>query len=182
MTWILRLLIVCLPSVLAAQEAKLLDRDGAVLLMRHALAPGTGDPGDFQLGDCRTQRNLSEEGRDQARRIGAALREADVRPTHVFTSEWCRSRETAELLDLGEVIPLPALNSHFAGRGDKAAQTRAVMDTLANLPDDARPILVTHQVNITALSGTFARSGEIVMTVSDENGQLIEAGRFMIEP
>ncbi len=180
--WLLRLLVVCLPSVLSAQDAGILDRPGAVLLMRHALAPGTGDPAAFRLGDCNTQRNLSDQGRDQARRIGAALRAADVIPTHVLTSEWCRSRETAELLNLGEVIALPALNSHFAGRGDRQVQARAVMAALADLPKDARPMLVTHQVNINALSGAYARPGEIVLTTRDENGQLVEAGRFLIEP
>ncbi|MFX0544384.1 histidine phosphatase family protein [Roseovarius sp. S1116L3] len=180
--WVLRLVLICLPALGAAQDATVLDRPGAVWLMRHALAPGTGDPAAFRLGDCTTQRNLNEAGRDQARRIGAALREADVRPPHIFASEWCRARETAELLELGEVTPLPALNSHFAGRGNRAAQARAVMEVLAELPNGARPLLVTHQVNISALSGTYARSGEIVITTRDENGQLVEAGRFLIEP
>ncbi|SEK93594.1 histidine phosphatase family protein [Roseovarius nanhaiticus] len=180
--WILGLIMICLPAGLAAQDARALDRPNTVLLMRHALAPGTGDPENFVLGDCSTQRNLSDAGRAQAQRIGQALRSAGIIPTHVFTSEWCRARETAELLNLGEVSPLPALNSHFAGRGDRAAQTRAVLARLADLPEGARPILVTHQVNISALTGTFARSGEIVMTVQNENGQLVEAGRFLIDP
>ncbi|MFX0540113.1 histidine phosphatase family protein [Roseovarius sp. S4756] len=180
--WVLPLVLICLPGLGAAQDATLLDRPGAVWLMRHALAPGTGDPAAFMLGDCTTQRNLSADGRDQARRIGAALRHADIRPTHIFTSEWCRARETADRLGLGDVTPLPALNSHFAGRGDQAAQAGAVMRVLAELPENARPLLVTHQVNISALSGTYARSGEIVVTTRDENGQLAEAGRFLIEP
>ena len=180
--FIFGMILAFLPSTAAAQDAALLDREGAVLIMRHALAPGTGDPGNFALGDCSTQRNLNDAGRDQARRIGAALRDADIIPTHVFTSEWCRCRETAELLDLGEVTPLPALNSHFAGRGDGAAQARSVRETLAGLPEGARPLLVTHQVNVTALTGIFPRSGEMIALLPDENGQLVEAGRFMLDP
>ncbi|MFD0857958.1 histidine phosphatase family protein [Roseovarius aquimarinus] len=180
--WIMGLLLAMAPGLSSAQDASVLDQPGAVLLMRHALAPGTGDPANFALGDCSTQRNLDEAGRAQARRIGAALRQAGMVPTHVFTSEWCRCRETAALLDLGEVTPLPALNSHFAGRGDREAQARAVREVLAELPADARPLLVTHQVNITALSGVFPRSGEIVVTLPNENGQLVEAGRFLVDP
>ena len=180
--WIFTVITMCLPAGLAAQDASALDQSDAVYLMRHALAPGTGDPSDFTLGDCSTQRNLNDAGRAQAERIGAALRGAGIIPTHIFTSEWCRAHETAELLNLGQVVSLPALNSHFAGRGDRDSQARAVMKTLADLPKGARPILVTHQVNISALSGSYARSGEIVMTVENENGQLIEAGRFLMDP
>jgi phosphohistidine phosphatase SixA len=180
--WIFGVLLAWLPLVLVAQDAIILDRPGAVLVMRHALAPGTGDPSEFTLGDCATQRTLSDAGRSQARRIGAALRAAGVIPTHILTSEWCRCRETAELLGLGAVTPLSALNSHFAGRGDREAQARTVLATLAGLPQDARPLLVTHQVNVSALTGAYTRSGEIIVTVPNENGRLIEAGRFLIDP
>ena len=91
--------------------------------MRHALAPGTGDPAGFALGDCSTQRNLDDRGRAQARRTGQALREAGVTFDHVWTSQWCRARDTAELLDMGEVVEKPPLNSFFAGQGDRARQT-----------------------------------------------------------
>ena len=97
---------------LAAQIAK----PGHIVMMRHALAPGTGDPSNFALGDCATQRNLSEAGRRQARRTGQFLREAGVRAARVLSSQWCRCLETARLLDLGPVEPLPALNSFFEAR------------------------------------------------------------------
>jgi len=78
---------------------------GYVAVMRHAIAPGTGDPSNFRLGDCQTQRNLSETGRQQARRLGQLLRDRQVPVTRVLSSQWCRCLETAKLLDLGQVEP-----------------------------------------------------------------------------
>ncbi|HIK16487.1 MAG TPA: histidine phosphatase family protein [Leptolyngbyaceae cyanobacterium M33_DOE_097] len=84
---------------------------GYVAVMRHAIAPGTGDPGNFRLGDCQTQRNLSETGRQQARRLGQLLRDRQVPVTRVLSSQWCRCLETARLLDLGQVEPFPILTA-----------------------------------------------------------------------
>jgi hypothetical protein len=86
---------------------------GQVLLIRHAEAPGTGDPEDFRLGECSTQRNLSKAGSDQARAVGDWLRDRGVERARVYSSQWCRCLETAELLDLGPVAELPGLNSFF---------------------------------------------------------------------
>ncbi len=137
--------------------------EGAILLMRHATAPGTGDPVNFDLADCSTQRNLSEAGRLQARETGSAIRAAGIPITHVLTSQWCRCRDTARLLDLGPVEDLPSLNSFFSDRGEAEPQTAETLARLAALPRGARPILVTHQVNITALTGVVPRSGEIIV-------------------
>jgi phosphohistidine phosphatase SixA len=136
---------------------------GAIAVMRHALAPGTSDPPGFTLGDCATQRNLDQTGREQARAIGRAIRALQVDVDRVLTSEWCRCRETAELLGLGEVEAFPPLNSFFEDRSTRDVQTRQTRDFLAALPDDARIVLVTHQVNITALTGRFASSGETII-------------------
>lgn len=89
----------CLAMALpaSANDWDALDQPGAVAIMRHALAPGTGDPADFELDDCSTQRILSDAGRDQARRIGAAFRERGITFDRVLTSQWCRTTETAEL-------------------------------------------------------------------------------------
>ena len=92
---------------------------GIVTLLRHARAPGVGDPPNFSLDDCATQRNLSDEGRDDARRLGAAFRAVGVRDADVRSSEWCRCLETARLLALGPVRTATYLNSFFAGRGDE---------------------------------------------------------------
>ena len=82
--------------LLAAEQAELwtaLAQDGHVALMRHARAPGTGDPARFQLDDCTTQRNLDDTGREQARRTGAAFRARDIKVARVLSSQWCRCRE-----------------------------------------------------------------------------------------
>jgi phosphohistidine phosphatase SixA len=137
---------------------------GHVALMRHAQAPGTGDPANFRLEDCGTQRNLDQTGRDQARRTGQAFREHGVRIGRVLSSQWCRCLETAELLALGEVKPFPPLNSFFGDRAREPAQTEAVRALLAEADVDGPSlVMVTHQVNITALTGIFPRSGEIVV-------------------
>ena len=173
-------LLLFLPCVAAANDWAALERPGAIALMRHALAPGTGDPGNFDVNDCATQRNLDARGRAQARRIGAALRERGIAFDAIWTSRWCRARDTAELLDMGDVTEVPSLNSHFAGRGDRAAQTAATLERLRGA-EGQRLMLVTHQVNISALSGTFARSGEIVV-VEWQGDDLAVTGRILIDP
>lgn len=162
----------------SADTLSLLRQDGVVALMRHAMAPGTGDPGNFTLGDCSTQRNLSDEGREQARETGRRLREAGVSFGFVGSSQWCRTRETAELLDLGPVEDMPSLNSFFSQPDRAKAQTRESVAVIEGM-DLAKPaMLVTHQVNITALTGVIPRSGEIVVARPDGNGALEVLGKI----
>ncbi|MEF2551944.1 histidine phosphatase family protein [Aurantimonas sp. A2-1-M11] len=152
---------------------------GTHLLMRHATAPGTGDPAGFTLGDCSTQRNLSEAGRAQSRRIGERLRQAGVAIDTVLSSQWCRSSETAQLLGLGPVEAAPELNSFFANRGDGAAQTNALKARLARLDAAGRKAaLVSHQVNITALTDIYPASGEIVVIALGADGAITVEGRL----
>lgn len=160
--WLLALTLSLLWTPPAAASWDALRQPGAVALMRHALAPGFGDPPSFTLGDCSTQRNLDDRGRAQARAVGDAFRARGVRVDRVLTSQWCRCRETAELLGLGPVEEVAALNSFFADRSTADAQTRATRAMLAALPDGVLPVVVTHQVNITALTGIFPSSGELV--------------------
>jgi phosphohistidine phosphatase SixA len=150
-------------------------------ILRHAIAPGTGDPPGFTLGDCNTQRNLDDRGRAQARAIGAAIRDAGVKVDHVLTSQWCRSSETAALLDLGPVREEAALNSFFADRGTEPAQTETLRRLLAGLPAEETAVLVSHQVNITALTGIYPRSGEVVILRVAEDGAVEAVGRFLAE-
>ena len=151
---------------------------GTHLLMRHALAPGLGDPADFSLADCGAQRNLNAAGRQQARRIGERLLAAGVKPDRVLTSQWCRCRDTAVLLGLGEVEDQPALNSFFRNASTRAAQTAGVFDLLRRLDAAGeKALLVTHQVNITALTGVFPASGEILVT-RFEDGRLRALARI----
>jgi broad specificity phosphatase PhoE len=175
----LRILLICLVFLASPARA---DWDaarapGAVLLMRHALAPGTGDPAAFRLNDCTTQRNLSDEGRAQARAVGAALAAQGIRPVWIATSQWCRTRDTAAELGLGPVEDWPALNSFFQDRAEGPAQTAAVLDGLAARAGQGPFLLVTHQVNITALTGIVPRSGEIIVAERD-GGTLRVTGRL----
>ena len=151
---------------------------GHALLLRHALAPGTGDPSNFVLTDCATQRNLSAAGRDQARRLGAAVREAGVRVDRVLSSRWCRALETARLMEVGPVEPFPPIDSFFQDRGEGPAQTRELEAFLAGLADDT-VVMVTHQVNITALTGIVPRSGEGVVVRPSADGVTV-VGRLSL--
>ena len=131
--------------------------------MRHAHAPGTGDSTRFALDDCTTQRNLDERGREQAREIGAAIRAAGVTVDRVLTSQWCRCRDTARLLDLGPVEELSALNSFFRNPARADRQTTEMREFLFGLRTGETVILVTHYVNIRALTGRGAASGEVFL-------------------
>jgi len=157
-----------------------ISRPGHAVLMRHANAPGTGDPANFRLGDCSTQRNLDAVGRDQARRMGALLREHGVDERPIYTSRWCRGSETAELLDIGPVAPLKGLNSFF---GDAFSEGEIMPHLRAFLREarlDPPPVLVTHQVNITALTGVFPREGELVVITVGDDGSVEVVGRLRL--
>lgn len=157
-----------------------LAEPGTHAILRHALAPGTGDPANFALGDCTTQRNLDAVGRAQARAIGAAVRDAGIAVDHVLTSQWCRTAETARLLDLGPVTEAPMLNSFFRDRSTADAQTAATAAALAALPPGETAMLITHQVNITALTGVFPRSGEMVLLSVAEDGGVTVLERVLL--
>jgi phosphohistidine phosphatase SixA len=137
-----------------------LVRPGRVLMLRHANAPGIGDPPDFKLEDCSTQRNLDAAGRTQAQALGRRLAQAGVKEARVYSSQWCRCLETARLLNLGPVMPQPALNSFFARSGQRETTLAALRSFLAGLPTSGSPvILVTHQFTITAFTGGGVNSG-----------------------
>ena len=148
----------------------------AFAILRHALAPGTSDPPGFDLEDCATQRNLSEAGRRQAAAIGARFRAGGIAAAQVFSSAWCRCRDTAELLGLGPVGELPELNSFFEERERAAAQTAALKSWLAGQTKAAPLVLVTHQVNIRALAGVPTSSGEVVIARLDAKGEVSVLG------
>lgn len=138
-------------------------RDGAILVLRHANAPGGGDPVGLKLGDCSTQRNLDAAGRAQARRIGERLRQERVTIGAVWASPWCRTRETAALLQAGTVHEVPAVASFLDDRTLEPAQTAAARDALLAWRGPGALVVVTHQLNIGALTGVFPASGEGVV-------------------
>lgn len=139
-------------------------REGrAILILRHALAPGTGDPANFDLNNCSTQRNLNETGREQARAWKPFLAEHGIEQARVFTSQWCRCRDTATEMDVGEVTEWPSLNSFFQGRGDGPTQTRQTITLVNELEPGLPVVMVSHQVNITRLAGIYPSSNEGVI-------------------
>jgi 8-oxo-(d)GTP phosphatase len=174
------ILAVMAPRPAAAQgEAELwraLASPGHFAVIRHALAPGTGDPPGFTLGKCTTQRNLSEAGREQARTLGARLRAHGIESARVYSSRWCRCLETARWLGLGPVEELPLLDSFFARPELGEGRNRALVGWLGEQPLEEPTILVTHQVNITALIGDFPASGEIFVVRRSRHGELSVVG------
>lgn len=185
----LAFLMICSP-VLASTRGREADPEalwralaqgGHVALMRHAqTVPGTGDPPSFRIGDCTTQRNLSETGVAQARRFGAEFKRRGIVAAAIYASEWCRAVDTGEAFGLGKVRTRPAaLNSFFQDRGAGQASTKALTDLLQTLPRTGPPvILVTHQVNVTALTGVFPASGETVVLRLTNEGGFEVAGRL----
>jgi phosphohistidine phosphatase SixA len=138
-------------------------RAGAtVALIRHALAPGTGDPPGVTLEDCATQRNLSDEGRAQAARLGEAFRANGVAVDRVLSSGWCRCVETA-VLAFGGAEVWPPLHSFFQDGSTGPAQTAEVGTAAVAWAGPGTLVMVTHQVNITALTGVVPGSGEVVV-------------------
>lgn len=176
------LALTALPVLPAEVPAGGMLRDGVaglVVLLRHAEAPGVGDPPGFRIGDCATQRNLSDEGRAQARRVGERLRRMGIGQAAVRSSQWCRCLDTARLLGLGPVEEMPALNSFFGQSGRREERVAAVRRALAALPPDGPPVvLVTHQVTITALTGIHPASGEAVLLRADGSGNPPMIGRL----
>ena len=152
----------------------------AFVIMRHALAPGTGDPENFDVGKCDTQRNLSDQGRRQARETGKLFQTNGIAEAEVFTSAWCRCRDTARLLALGAVRTLEPLNSFFRRQDRREAQTLALKDWLQARTRDKPLVLVTHQVNITALTGVFPKSGELILVETGANNSLRVIDRAVI--
>jgi phosphohistidine phosphatase SixA len=138
--------------------------EGTVIFLRHALAPGSGDPKNFDLNDCRTQRNLDETGRRQARAIGKRIAAAKLNLAGIYSSEWCRCLETALLLDLGAVTPFDGLNSFYQNHAPRDATLAKLNSKLANLPHNGAPvIMVTHYVTIQAVANIAVPSGGAVL-------------------
>ena len=137
--------------------------EGSIVLFRHANAPGIGDPDNFKLGDCSTQRNLDDAGRQQSRNIGEQFRARKITVGRVLTSQWCRTRDTAQLAFPGQPVEAPAFNSFFEDRSTSAAQTAQALQILTQWRGPGVLVVVTHQVNITALTDVVPSSGEGVV-------------------
>ena len=135
--------------------------DANVVFLRHALAPGFGDPDNFSLLDCSTQRNLNENGRKQARAIGFSINKSGVRFNEIISSDWCRCKETAELLNIGTWQTFLGLNSFFQAYAERAVTLRELDLKLKKLKNGVT-LMITHQVVISAVTGISVTSGEMV--------------------
>lgn len=151
---------------------------GHFVLIRHATAPGNGDPAGFDIENCATQRLLSEAGRAEARAIGVEFRDNGIPRARVLSSRWCRCHETAQLLSLGKVEPWPLLNSFYGTPEKGPAQIAELRAALAAFDLASPVVLVTHHTVIASLVGVPVASGEIVVVKRELDGSLTTAGRI----
>lgn len=163
-------------GVLASELSQSLKSPSFVLLMRHAYAPGVGDPAGYSLQRCESQRLLNDEGQQQAQRIGQWLRRQGIEQAWVLSSVWCRCQETAQRLGLGPVKIEPSLASFFDEPHRAQAQTVALQQFVAQARQtkkDQALILVTHHVNIREYMGQDIGSGDMVLARVDAQGRVM---------
>ena len=155
-----------------------LKAGGNVVLMRHASTEdGLGDPPGFKIGDCATQRNLSEAGRDEARRLGRQFKFRAINLTTARSSQWCRCQETARLAFGEEPEPWPLLNSLNAQPDKEFDLVDAVTALAAKVQPPYNAVLVTHNFNIRALTGISPKEAEVIV-VRSAGGKLAVAGKI----
>jgi phosphohistidine phosphatase SixA len=146
--------------------------DGHVALIRHAPAPGpVGDPFDYKLDDCTTQRNLSEQGRAEAQALGARFRMQQVKVGKVVSSQWCRCKQTAELMNIGPVEDAPTFNNAFvlnAMRDELTTGARTMIDAWRG---PGTLVVVTHGENILLMLGLRPREAEVIVVTPDPTSQ-----------
>ena len=152
-------------------------KDGQhVLLMRHADAPGYGDPAGYVIEQCSTQRNLGDDGKRQAKAIGAWLTIQGIQKADVFSSPWCRCLDTANIINKGSVKIEPSLGSFFDDMNLEKRQTKALGEFIKNelVKQSKVPlILVTHHVNIQAFTGRVVDVGDMVLVKVNKNGEYL---------
>jgi phosphohistidine phosphatase SixA len=157
----------------------LLKGGGQVVFIRHAITtPGVGDPPGFKLDDCATQRNLTDEGRGHAKRIGQAFKERKIPIGRVLSSPWCRCIETSRLA-FGEPELSPSLSNLF-GRPENNAKQLEQMKALVK-SGKGNAILVSHGSTIVALTGISPATGEMVIVTPQGNGKFAVAGRLEVQ-
>ena len=162
-------------AVKLAEQAESIGAN--IIFMRHALAPGFGDPAHFNIHDCATQRNLDAEGQQQAIRTGAFLAQTEIGFDQILSSRWCRCTQTAALLGLGAFTTFDGLNSFFDGHVSREETLALLTDFLDKTPQQKMVLLVTHQVVISAITGISPPSGGLVLY----NHNTGEAARFSVQ-
>lgn len=157
----------------------LLREGGQVLFIRHATTtPGAGDPPGFRVEDCRTQRNLSDAGRAEAKRLGEALRAGNVPLGEILSSPWCRCHETARLAFGREASTWAALSNLF-GRGENAeGQVRELRARIGAYRGKGNLVLVSHGSTALPLTGVHPQQAEIIVLTPRGGGEFRVAGRL----
>ena len=172
------------PQTSMANELAIWDKlqdtapKGYVLLLRHSLAPGVGDPENFDLRDCSTQRNLSAVGRQDAQDVGRWLARREIKIARVESSRWCRAKETANLLNLGKVRLNRNLDSLFeeADALNHPQTIKVRRQIVDHRNKSGMLILVGHFVNIAAITNVGVDSGEGVLVRADSKGVIKVVG------
>jgi phosphohistidine phosphatase SixA len=173
------------PAAQAGDEETwaLLKQPGHFALLRHSNAPGGRlEPYGMDLKDCAIQRNLDDEGRAQARRLGAELRKHGLANVRIVSSQFCRALETGKLLGVGPAGELAALNQIYAADVDKlTAATAQIKAYMHNIPRNQPALLVSHVTNIFDILGVNLSSGELAVVHLDAAGSLSVDGRIMVK-
>ena len=151
---------------------KFLKEGKKIVFIRHALAPGNGDPNNFDIKDCSTQRNLNDEGRAQSKRIRNFFEKNNIKIDKVLSSEWCRCKDTAKIA-FGKFETFSALNSFYETRfsKNKSKQMKDLREYIFKWESDSNLIIVTHYVVILDILDRGTSSGEMI--ISDKNLNII---------
>ena len=152
---------------------EILKKNNNIIFIRHSLAPGSGDPENINLKDCKTQRNLNSEGIKQSKKIGNFFKKNNIKVEHVFSSEWCRCKDTA-FHAFNNYKTLNALNSFYSEKfyKNKNKQIKRLKKFISNWNNKSNLVLVTHYVVILELLGVGAGSGEII--ISNKNFEILD--------
>ena len=179
LTGVIFLTLLLVTETFARSELEIIKKNisANVIFLRHALAPGVGDPENFIKEDCSTQRNLNNKGRLQARLIGNYLRSTNLKFSQILTSEWCRCIDTAKELNLGQWTTFSGLNSFFQVYEKKDQVMNKLQKKLDSLGYSDLALFVTHQVVISEQTGIVPLSGEMVLY----NSITKQKARYMID-
>ena len=179
LTGVIFITLLLVTETFARSELEIIKKNisANVIFLRHALAPGIGDPENFIKVDCSTQRNLNDKGRLQARLIGNYLRSTNLRFSQILTSEWCRCIDTAKELNLGQWTTFSGLNSFFQVYEKKDQVMNKLQKKLDSLGYSDLALFVTHQVVISEQTGIVPRSGEMVLY----NSITKQKARYMVD-
>ncbi len=144
---------------------EILKKNNNIIFIRHSLAPGSGDPENINLKDCKTQRNLNSEGIKQSKKIGNFFKKNDIKVEHVFSSEWCRCKDTA-FHAFNSYKTFYALNSFYSEKfyKNKNKQIKNLKKFINGWDNNSNLVLVTHYVVILEMLGVGTESGEIIIS------------------